>query len=90
MLDSKPFWIFLDAIVAVIWVTALALLLSGHSHHWFVWFAEFVAVIHALEIPFAFRVLAGRRVSSVRICLLTLIFGFTWWLPVRRGVYAAA
>ncbi len=89
MIKSKGFWIVQNVVIVAFWLAAVTLLATGQSQHRLVLLAAIILAAHVLELPLAFGVLRGRGVSPIKTLLLTLVFGFTWWLPVRRGIYAA-
>ena len=89
MIKNKAVWLGLNAFIVAFWLAAIVMLLSGHPTERLVLIAAVVLVAHVLEMPLAFLMLRGRNVAAGRIILMNLIFGFTWWLPVRRGIYAA-
>ncbi len=43
-------------------------------------------VTHCAEIPVASRVGRERGLSTSRVVVKTVIFGFTWWVALKRGV----
>jgi hypothetical protein len=90
MLDNKALWITHNLALIAFWLAALGLLVTGHSQHWLVLVAAVILAAHVLELPLAFMVLRGRNAAPSRVILMTLLFGFTWWLPARRGVYAVS
>ncbi|MFN4328881.1 MAG: hypothetical protein ACK4FF_08395 [Limnobacter sp.] len=45
-------------------------------------------VLHALEIPLSKAKVASTGVGTGRMVVMTLLFGFTWWLPVSKRVIA--
>jgi len=87
-MNSKPFWIAQNLTLLAIYAAGLALVLMGHSQHFLVLLSAVLLGAHALEIPVAFKVLKHLNPAPLRLVLGTLLFGFTWWLPVKRGVYA--
>jgi hypothetical protein len=88
MLDNKALWLAQNLALIVFWLAALGLLAVGQSRHWLVLAAAVIFAAHVLELPLAFAVLRGRGAAPGRVALMTLLFGYTWWLPARRGVYA--
>ncbi len=88
MLDSMGFWLAQNCALGLFYLVAAGLLASGQTHHWVVLVAAVLLAAHVLELPLAFRVLRERQASAPRVLLLTVLFGFTWWLPARRGIYA--
>ena len=89
MLDSKPFWTFVNLGAIVFWLGALYLLLTGQQGHVIVLIAALFLVVHVLELPVAFRLLRRRGFPAATIFIMTMIYGFTWWLPAQRGVHQA-
>jgi hypothetical protein len=45
-------------------------------------------VLHLFELKTALQVGHDKGLSDVRIVLMNLIFGFTWWVPLKRGIIA--
>jgi hypothetical protein len=88
MLDNKALWVAQNIALVVFWLAAIGLLATGQSQHWLVLLAAVILAAHVLELPLAFLVLRGRQASPPRVMLMTLLFGYTWWLPARRGIYA--
>jgi hypothetical protein len=45
-----------------------------------------VGVLHALQLPLAFQ--AGRKagVPTSRIVLKTMLYGASWWKPLKMGI----
>ncbi len=44
-------------------------------------------VLHFLEIKKAKSVGHSKGLSDRRIWLKNMLFGFTWWLPLERGIF---
>jgi hypothetical protein len=40
---------------------------------------------HVLEIPLAINRLRALNLPVGKVVLKTLVFGFTWWLPLSKG-----
>lgn len=87
MLDSKPFWRVVDLAVLVFWLAVAALLYTGQREHPLVLIGAIFIVAHVLELPLAYRLLRGRGFPAAKVFVMTMVFGFTWWLPAQRGVY---
>ncbi len=86
-MSGKNFWILQNLFLLGVYAAASALCINGHSHHWLVWLATIVLAAHILEIPLAFIILKDLKPAPLRTALGTLLFGFTWWLPAKRGIY---
>lgn len=86
-MNGKPFWLLQNLVLLGLYAAASVLLGLGQSGHFVVLLAGFILVAHVLELPLAFRVLKPLRPSPLRVLLATFLFGFTWWLPAKRGIY---
>lgn len=90
MTQRKSFWIASNVALSVFWLAAIIFAATGKSDYWLVPIAAIVLVAHALEVPLALYFLKGRQASPIRVCVMTLLFGYTWWVPARRGIFAVA
>lgn len=45
-------------------------------------------LLHVFELKTALRVGREKGLTTLRIVLKNLLFGFTWWVPVKRGILA--
>jgi hypothetical protein len=88
MLQKKFFWVAQQVGLSLFWLVAIGFLVAGSGATIFLWIAAAVLVAHLLEIPIAFHFLKGRPKSAVRVCLMTLLYGYTWWMPARRGLFS--
>lgn len=73
--------------MAVLWLllilfSVLPLELSGIVRIAFV----VLLLIHCSELPISIQIAKKNRVPIRTAVLKTLVFGFTWWLPLRKGV----
>ncbi len=89
MSEKKAFWQFNNMALLAIYAAALVLLLSGQGGHLIVLLAGLILAAHVLEIPYAWYVLRDKDGSRLRQAAGTLLFGFTWWLPAKKGIYGA-
>ena len=42
---------------------------------------------HPLELPISLPIGRNAGLSKQRTVVKTILFGFTWWLPVKLGVF---
>lgn len=86
---SSPFWLFSNVIIFAFHVVATFTFLSNPDAFSLIWIKLWIALffIHFLELPIAFLATRERPASMVQTILMTMLFGFTWWLPVRLGVF---
>lgn len=89
MIDSKRFWQANNVVVVLLHVAGIAayVLYGFEAPVARLW--AIIVIIHILEIPLAFIALQDRAVPWGLTVINTLVFGFTWWVPVRRGIYHA-
>jgi hypothetical protein len=80
-MSRRPRFPILYGIVIALWIGAIVL--GAVFEFWYV--AIGAVVIHVLELPFA-GIPIGRRAGEPlpRSVVMTLVFGFTWWLPILR------
>jgi hypothetical protein len=90
MLDNKFFWRSQHLFMLAFWGYIASQLLLGQSGGWLIKLAAVIAVLHVLEVPYALRLLRASKFGAGQVSLMTLLFGFTWWLPAKRGVFAPA
>jgi hypothetical protein len=87
MLNSRVFWNMLRLGTIVLF---LALIFAGYlvNAPWLGWMlVGLLFLLHVSELPSAFRAGRAKGLSTARILFMDLLFGFTWWLPLRRGVF---
>lgn len=86
--SSKKFWIALEA-------GAIALFLVGIGLGWYLFpegglkaWSIFIGlvVLHVAETPVGLRVGREKNLPIRRTLIKTWAFGFTWWLPVKKGI----
>lgn len=90
MTQSKAFWLFLNIGLTVFYLAVLVFALGTGAPwtHPAVLLALIIVGFHVLEIPLAFKILAPQQPASLRVVLGTTLYGVTWWLPAKRGIYS--
>ena len=87
-MSSKGFWYLLMAGAISLWVVALlaAILVPAISMvAWIVFIA--LAALHVLEFPLVSKKIAdGKCISGRTAFIKTILFGFTWWLALKKGI----
>ena len=43
-------------------------------------------ILHVFELNSAFRIGKEKGLSNQRIIAKNMLFGFTWWVPLKRGI----
>ena len=88
MTELKQFWQVQNAFLVAWYMIAAALVSEGRIDHWAVIIAALILLAHVLEIPLAMKVLKEKNPALGRLVIGTTLFGFTWWLPAKKGIYA--
>ena len=88
MIQNKMFWYFLMIGAIVLYGLSLALgryLFPGDPLMSRIFFIGLV-ILHLVEIP-AVSLKIGREkgLPTSLVVLKTLLYGFTWWLPLKKG-----
>ena len=88
MIEKKGFWHFLMGGTVALWIWAILVGLVFSSRASGLALAVLVAlfVTHCAEIPVSSKVGRERGLSTSRVVVKTVIFGFTWWVALKRGV----
>lgn len=89
MLDNRNFWLVNNALVLVLHALGVYLYVTQGFTHPLAQLWGLIVIIHILEIPLAFLAVRERRIAWSLTMINTLLFGFTWWVPARRGIYHA-
>ena len=87
LLDRKEFWLGAMALIAFIYLIALVLLLLVGTHNPLVRLAVFMLIVHAIELPIAFKRLAPLKPNPQKLVPLVLLFGAAWWVPAQKGMF---
>ncbi len=87
-MNSKKFWQLnmAGSIGLFILTVVVGYILFPESHlkAWGLFIG--LAIIHAAELPISLKIGKESGFSNKTVVLNTLLFGFTWWLPVKRGI----
>ncbi|GLR27291.1 MULTISPECIES: hypothetical protein [Limnobacter] len=84
-MGSGKIWYVLQGGLVVFWLAIPLIGLLGHHIMWLNMLGAIILAAHILELPVAFNRLRDKQVPVSKVCLNTVIFGFTWWLPVSKG-----
>lgn len=85
MQEEQRIWYGLQAGLVVFWLIVAVVGLMGFDLPWLNTLAVIIFVAHVLEIPLAMNKLRSQQVPAGKVALKTLVFGFTWWLPLSKG-----
>ena len=87
-MNSKGFWYFLMANAIGLWIMVLLAAILVPSISMIAWIV-FIALLalHIVEFPLASKKILDRKGISARTAFIkTLLFGFTWWLALKKGI----
>jgi len=87
MRRSKVVWILLMSGALGLYLLGLGLWVFS-SRPWIGAGLVFgILLLHICEVKTALRIGRWKNLPDPRIWLMTLAFGFTWWLPLKTGVF---
>lgn len=87
MLRSKLFWRILMASAAGLYLLGLTLLTIPGARLGGGALVLGLFLLHLAETKTALKIGRARQLADARTILMNLAFGFTWWLPLKNGVW---
>lgn len=86
MTQKPAFWYALQASTLLLYALLIGggYLLDLPALGWGLYGALFL--LHIFELKTALAVGREKGLSTARTVVKNLIFGFTWWVPLRRGI----
>lgn len=87
-MNSKKVWNFLMIQALVLWVAVIILGDYLFPEDRFKSLIPFLLVfgLHVVELPIACKIGMGRKLPITRTIIKTLLFGFTWWVPLKKEI----
>ena len=46
-------------------------------------------ITHVAELPLAMKIGREKNLPAATVAVKTLLFGFTWWLPLKKGILSS-
>ncbi|HQI81662.1 MAG TPA: hypothetical protein PLR71_08890 [Deltaproteobacteria bacterium] len=93
MLKSRGFWYLMMAGAVLGWVFIVVGLVRPFRNETLKKLWKSLALTwlvgHPLELVLSRGIGAAAGVSPAHTLVKTIVYGFTWWLPVRLGVFKA-
>jgi uncharacterized membrane protein HdeD (DUF308 family) len=89
MTNQRGFWLAMNVGLAIYYTYAAFLFATGTP--WtniLVLAAILILGAHVLEIPVSMKVLRDKNPAMGRLLPLTILFGLTWWVPAKKGIFA--
>lgn len=84
-MGEQRIWYGLQAGLVVFWLLVPLVGLLGFHVPFLTLFAAIIFLAHVLEIPLAINRLRALNLPASKVVIKTLVFGFTWWLPLSKG-----
>lgn len=89
MTSNKTFWIMLMTGSIGLWALSVVggqlLFPENPLKAWGLFLV--LIVIHASELPGTFRLGRELGLSPQRMLIKTMLYGFTWWVPLKKGIF---
>lgn len=89
MQNSKVFWIILMSFALGLNLLGLGLWIFSPMRWMGAGLILGIFFLHICELKTALRIGRKKNLSDTRIWLMDLAFGFTWWLPLKNGVFSS-
>jgi hypothetical protein len=86
-MTKKPaFWMLLQASTILLYILLIVggYVLKMPVLGWGLYAALFI--LHVFELKTALQVGRNKGLSTLRVVVKNLIFGFTWWVPLKQGI----
>lgn len=91
MLLKKGFWYFLMSGSILLWIAVILLgfviFPNGANVAWLI--LIILLLIHCAEISLSLKIGKAKGLSTAAVVFKTLVFGFTWWVPLKKGVISS-
>lgn len=87
-MNNKLFWYFLQFGAIILYAVSIPFgywLFPGSTLCAWSFFAGLV-LLHISEIPYARKIGSEKNIPFSSVVVKTLLFGFTWWLPLKKGI----
>jgi hypothetical protein len=87
MTQKPAFWTLMQISTLVLCALLIGggYLLKKPALGWGLYGALFV--LHLFELKTALRVGREKGLSTLRTVVKNLVFGFTWWVPLKNGIF---
>ncbi len=86
MTEKKSFWITLEVGAILLYgvIIAGSYFLNQPKPGWIL--IGLLVLLHVTEMPTALRIGQEKRQNPIKVIIMNMLFGFTWWLPLSRGI----
>ena len=91
-MNNKKLWFMMMASVALGWLfvfTGAFISYTGIIKSTWLFLILIFSIVHPLELIISLPIGQKAGFSAEKTVLGTLLFGFTWWLPVKLGVFTS-
>lgn len=87
MKHTKGLWIILMSFALGLYLLGLGLWIFSSLRWVGAGLTLGILVLHICELKTAIQIGQKKNLSNAQIWLMCLAFGFTWWLPLKQGVF---
>ena len=86
MNKKLAFWLLVQASTILLYILLIG---GGYAINkpllgWGLYAALFV--LHVFELKTALKIGREKGLSTLRVVVMNLLFGFTWWVPLKQGI----
>jgi len=87
-MNNKAFWYFLQFGSIVLYAVSIPfgywLFPGSNLYAWSIFTG--LVLLHTAEINIAKKIGSKKNIPLLRVTVKTILFGFTWWLPLKKGI----
>ena len=84
--QTRGFWLLLMTGAVGLYLLGLALAIFSKTPMIGIILLAAILFLHVLELKTALRVGRAKGMNDRSILLMNMIFGFTWWVPLKNDV----
>lgn len=86
MTEKRVFWRVLEVGAILLYAVIIggSYLLGQARPGWIL--MGLLVLLHLTETPTALHIGHEKGLSALRVFVMNMLFGFTWWVPLRRGI----
>ncbi len=88
MLQQRGFWLLLMVGAIALWIAVFLVGILGFPDSAVAAPALLgvLFLMHCGELPVSLKIGKAKGLTTFRVVVKTVIFGFTWWVPLKKGV----
>jgi len=88
-MNTNGFWRFLMTGAVGMWLISILMGIFLFSEVQMMSWSIFIGlvVLHGAEIPIGVKIGKEKGLNTLAAAMKTFAFGFTWWVPMKKGIF---